>query len=163
MDRLNTPVPGTAETFAQAALAALREADQHWQASARVAEELLERFDACGAVKRAGWHKWLPIAAALVIAAGSGVTWLARHPLESRLLNHESREIAVGEFVAWPGAAALPEFESGELVRTTLPVTVLPLLGIPPADAPGDGHVLADVLYGQDGQPRAVRVVGLQP
>jgi hypothetical protein len=39
-------------------------------------------------------------------------------------------------------------------------VTVLPLLGIPPADAPGvDGYVTADVLYGQDGQPRAVRVV----
>ena len=63
------------------------------------------------------------------------------------------------QFVPWPGAASLPAFESGQLVRTELPASVLPLLGISPADAPAGGHVIADVLYGQDGLARAVRLV----
>jgi hypothetical protein len=64
-----------------------------------------------------------------------------------------------GEFIAWPGAASLPPLESGELVRTDLPVSLLPSLGV----APPAGHVTtvkADVLVGQDGLTRAVRFVG---
>ena len=49
------------------------------------------------------------------------------------------------DFVAWPGATAWPPFESGELIRVELPV---------------DGGVVeADVLVGQDGFARAVRLV----
>jgi hypothetical protein len=61
-------------------------------------------------------------------------------------------------FVPWPGAAALPAFESGEIVRTELPVTVLPLLGLQPAAAVRSRTVPADVLIGQDGLARAVRL-----
>ena len=51
----------------------------------------------------------------------------------------------VSDFVAWPGAAAWPPFESGELVRVVLPV---------------DGGVVeADVIVGQDGFARAIRLV----
>jgi len=49
------------------------------------------------------------------------------------------------EFVAWPGAAAWPPFESGELIRVDIPT-----------DA---GVVHADVLVGQDGFARAIRLV----
>jgi hypothetical protein len=49
------------------------------------------------------------------------------------------------DFVAWPGATAWPPFESGELIRVQLPV---------------DGGVVeAEVLVGQDGFARAVRLV----
>ena len=49
------------------------------------------------------------------------------------------------EFVAWPGAAAWPPFENGELIRI---------------DIPTDAGVLqADVLVDQDGFARAIRVV----
>ena len=51
----------------------------------------------------------------------------------------------VTEFVAWPGATAWPPFESGELIRVSLPVE--------------GGIVEADVLVGQDGFARAVRLV----
>lgn len=62
------------------------------------------------------------------------------------------------EFVPWPGAAALATFESGELVRLDLPASVLPSLGLlPPASQ--IGVVRADVLIGQDGFARAVRLV----
>jgi len=49
------------------------------------------------------------------------------------------------DFVAWPGAAAWPPFESGELIRVDIPTA--------------DGVVHAEVLVGQDGLARAVRWV----
>jgi hypothetical protein len=62
------------------------------------------------------------------------------------------------EFVLWPGSAALPTFESGELVRLDLPTSVLPSLGLSPP-ASQVAVVQADVLIGQDGFVRAVRLV----
>ncbi len=63
------------------------------------------------------------------------------------------------EFVAWPGARALPPFESGELIRTELPVAVLPLLGLRSDGAGRGATVTADVIVGQDRLPRAVRLL----
>jgi hypothetical protein len=63
-----------------------------------------------------------------------------------------------GEFFIVPGAAALPPMESGSLVRMDMPVSMLPSLGVTP---PG-GHatvVKADLIFGQDGLPRAVRLL----
>jgi hypothetical protein len=63
-----------------------------------------------------------------------------------------------GEFFIVPGAAALPPMESGSLVRMDMPVSMLPSLGVTP---PG-GHatvVKADLIFGQDGLPRAVRLI----
>jgi hypothetical protein len=62
-------------------------------------------------------------------------------------------------FTAIPSAAGLPEFESGEIVRLDVPVTSLPNYGVEmPADAPSSS-IQADLLVGQDGQPRAIRLV----
>ena len=63
-----------------------------------------------------------------------------------------------GAFVPWPGAAALPAFENGELVRTELPASVLPLLGIAGANQAAQATVVVDVVVGQDGYARAVRL-----
>jgi hypothetical protein len=49
------------------------------------------------------------------------------------------------EFVAWPGATAWPPFESGELIRIDIPTEV--------------GVVQAEVLVGQDGFARAIRLI----
>jgi hypothetical protein len=67
-------------------------------------------------------------------------------------------EMAPPEFVLVPGAAALPAMESGSLVRMDVPVSMLPSLGLtPPA---GSGAVVkADLIVGQDGLTRAVRLV----
>jgi hypothetical protein len=64
----------------------------------------------------------------------------------------------VGEFVIWPGAVELPPIESGQLIRVTLPVSVLPTLGLSPRRQHVNA-VRADVLIGQDGLARAVRLV----
>jgi hypothetical protein len=64
---------------------------------------------------------------------------------------------AVG-FVPLPSAAGLPPFESGEIVRLGIPVTALPNYGVD-IPAGGQASVEADLLIGQDGQARAIRLV----
>lgn len=62
------------------------------------------------------------------------------------------------DFVALPAAAGLPPFESGVIVRMELPVAALPAYGfeiVPGRKAP----IEADLLIGQDGQARAIRLV----
>jgi len=63
---------------------------------------------------------------------------------------------AVGEFVVWPGAIDLPRFESGRLLRVAMPAAVAESLGVRPV--PASGIVQTDVLVGQDGYARAVRL-----
>ena len=66
---------------------------------------------------------------------------------------------AIRRFVALPGSSALPEFESGAIVRMEVPVSSLPAYGIDISPAAGGQPIEADVLVGQDGQPRAIRLV----
>jgi hypothetical protein len=61
-------------------------------------------------------------------------------------------------FVAWPGASAWPPLESGALMRVDLPVSLLPTLGLS-APSSAAGLVAADIVVGQDGLARAVRLV----
>jgi hypothetical protein len=62
-------------------------------------------------------------------------------------------------FVDLPWTAGLPTFESGEIVRMDIPVASLPTYGIDISAGPGTGPVEADVLIGQDGFARAIRLV----
>jgi hypothetical protein len=71
----------------------------------------------------------------------------------------EVPEIPSVEFVALPGAASLPQFESGSIVRVDLPLSSLAAYGMDISTAGGKGPVKADVLVGQDGEPRAIRLV----
>jgi hypothetical protein len=70
-----------------------------------------------------------------------------------------SQVVRPSGFVALPGTAGLPQFESGTIVRIELPVASLPAYGVDISPAAGDQPVEADVLVGQDGQPRAIRLV----
>jgi len=59
--------------------------------------------------------------------------------------------------VILPGATALPRLESGRVIRIEIPEAELSSVGLwPPMHA---GAVQADVLVGQDGLARAVRLV----
>ena len=51
----------------------------------------------------------------------------------------------------------LPEDEV--VVRVSLPPAALASFGVPVSDAGRDENILADVIVGEDGTPRAVRVV----
>jgi hypothetical protein len=92
---------------------------------------------------------WWPAAALLLLS--TGLLWpLARTP---RFLPEQGDD----EFVALPTAASLPELESGRIVRVELPVSALPAYGLA-IIADTRGAIEADLLVGQDGVPRAIRL-----
>ena len=70
-----------------------------------------------------------------------------------------ARVVRPSGFVALPGSAGLPQFESGTIVRMKLQLASLPAYGIDISPAADDRPVEADVLVGQDGQPRAMRLI----
>jgi hypothetical protein len=120
---------------------------------------LLEAFDAAQQEKRApaAHAVWRPAAAAALLALAATMAWAivgrsGRSPAAPVVA-----PLTTTEFVLWPGAAELPTFESGHLMRMEVPVSALPSLGLVPP-ATHAAVVQADVLVGQDGLPRAVRL-----
>lgn len=67
--------------------------------------------------------------------------------------------VAALRFVPLPSAAGLPNLESGRVVRVEVPMGALPAYGIDVGPDDAARVVEADVLVGQDGQPRAIRFV----
>jgi hypothetical protein len=148
------------EALGQRALATLARADGDRRASVATERALMDAFAAHHASRRNEWRSWTALAASIVIVVGLAAAW---RTVRSDPGPQPVSTASQGEFVPWPGATALPAFESGQLVRTEFPASVLPLLGISQADVPAGGRVIADVLYAQDGRARAVRVVRMQP
>jgi hypothetical protein len=70
-----------------------------------------------------------------------------------------ARAVQAEGFVMLPAAAGLPDFESGEIVRMELPLASLPAYGIAIEPDAAPAPVQADLLIGQDGQARAIRLV----
>lgn len=92
------------------------------------------------------------------------VVTTAKAPLSPRATRpvqraHTARVVNPSGFVELPGTAGLPAFESGEIVRVEVPVASLPTYGIDISSGAGNGPVAADVLIGQDGLARAIRLV----
>jgi hypothetical protein len=113
-------------------------------------------------IRRQAWRT----AAGVALAAGIGVVaWtVIRTPImEDVRFSDAARppalEAEAAEFVAWPLAPPLSALERGDIVRVPVPAAMLPALGIAPVSV-GPGETLeADVIVGQDGVPRAVRIV----
>lgn len=72
------------------------------------------------------------------------------------------RQVRSFEFVTLPAAAGLPDLESGSVVRIAVPVGALPEYGFDIAQAGSKTTVDADVLVGQDGLARAIRLVSAE-
>jgi hypothetical protein len=66
---------------------------------------------------------------------------------------------SIDDFVPLPAAMGLPALESGQIVRIDVPVASLPAYGVEIVPSAGQGSVQADFLVGQDGYPRAIRLV----
>jgi predicted anti-sigma-YlaC factor YlaD len=132
------------------ALAAADGGDPPADLEARLMDAFRQRVDVEPARP---WRAVLGAAAAVLLVSASLVfAWRNFERVPNRY------SVAEAEFVPWPGAASLPSFESGALVRTELPADVLPLLGIEFESSVGSETVMADVLIGQDGLARAVRL-----
>jgi hypothetical protein len=83
----------------------------------------------------------------------------ARHAPSVRRAGPRRETVKPVGFVELPNAAGLPEFESGTIIRMELPVASLPAYGIEIPGAADERLVEADLLVGQDGLTRAIRLV----
>jgi len=121
--------------------------------------ELLAAFDQHWArpASFSGRLSWAISTASLVVVAVA-LNWMVVSSPGQAHREPAAEIVDLSGFVPWPGAAAWPPFESGALVRVNLPISELPSLGLttPPSPAP---VVQADVIVGQDGFARAVRLV----
>lgn len=108
--------------------------------------------------------RWLQVAAILVAIVGAVLGWRASAgPAKdhgAKNADGPSPKVIFAEgFVPLPIAAGLPDFESGEIVRVEIPVASLPSYGIEIVPDAKRTPVQADLLVGQDGQARAIRLV----
>ena len=120
-------------------------------------QALLAAFDAHWARPRSAPRRFTWTAAAAMAAMTVGLGWFGVYRAP-RGVPAAGAAAEVTGFVPWPGAQALPPLESGELVRIGLPVSALPALGLAPPSSAG-AVVQADIVIGQDGFARAVRLV----
>lgn len=140
------------------------------EGSPDVAERLTAAFRAHRQVgRKAGWAvRRRALAAAAAVTLVAAAAWFVGGPIGSGGRAPETAAIAPSSpsggaslegFIAVPAAAGLPAFESGQIVRIDLPVASLPAYGVEVIPDARAEEVAADVLIGQDGQPRAIRLV----
>jgi hypothetical protein len=131
-------------------LRALAATTRYASASPAVEAALLAEMARRPAPVRRTSPAWLPIAAALVLAVAGGI-WV------SEQAERRAGSIVPAGFVSLPGAASLPPFESGAIVRIALPVSALPSYGIQIGPDFESERIDVDLLVAQDGIPRAIR------
>jgi hypothetical protein len=126
-----------------------------------VREALLQEFDHRQRVKRWNWLRWVPIPAAAALA----VVALVEAPHRSAVKPVQpavgmaalSADTSDEGFVEVPYAPPLAPGEFVSVVRQELEPAALIRMGLP-TNGLGDAPVMADVVMGEDGFPRAVRV-----
>jgi hypothetical protein len=137
---------------------AIRDAAAAPQPSIAAQQQLMREFDRTYQGGWRLWRKWAFGAAAvllLLVAAVHG--WRTRHLVE-RVQLTEGSDVAMEDFVDVPYAPPLAPGEFVRVVRTELEPDALAHMGID-VDG-GDGkEVPADVLMGEDGFPRGVRIL----
>ena len=121
-------------------------------------QALLAAFDSHWARPQAKVQGFVWRSAAALAVVSVGLNWLVVVHTPRVDPSTVNPDAGLTGFVSWPGAESYPPFESGSLVRVELPVSSLPALGL---DAPtaGASVVKAEIVVGQDGLARAVRLV----
>ena len=121
---------------------------------------LLEAFDAHWAhprKRRTSWS-WVPATtAAALVTVVAGLNWLVFTNATPGEPIPDQPPVDMTGFVPLPGAAAWPRLESGSLVRMDVPVSALSVLGLRAQS--NTGLVKAEVVIGQDGVARAIRLI----
>ncbi len=137
-------------------------ADGPREAPGRIEERLKWEF------RRQNRHRklvtWVP---ALSVAAAAGIAlllWIrteAPKPAPATVAVHAVAPAVEEEndgFYPLPEAEALPAVETAMVVRVQLPVSSLQLMGVPLDEERADTSVQAEILLGQDGLARGVRL-----
>jgi hypothetical protein len=141
-------------------------ADGPREAPGHIEEQLRAKFRRRN--RRRNLVTWVPtfsVAAAAVIAF---VLWIhseAPKPtsvpaaVAAHAVAPAADEESDASFYPLPEAEALPAVENAMVVRVQLPVSSLQLMGVPVSEERADASVQADLLLGQDGLARGVRLV----
>ena len=135
--------------FEEVAREALRSAPSSVEA------RVIAGFRAQRARRRFIRASWASAAAGLLLA----IAWFfARHAAPA-LHAQATQAAAENGFVALPYAQSDVPLEEAVVVRVKLNASQLEVMGVPGAWTNADGNMSADVLVGQDGVARAVRLV----
>jgi hypothetical protein len=114
--------------------------------------------------KLATWTSFAGVAAAAVLAL---VLWVTERPkhvavpvaqVERAAAAVAAEDDSDASFYPLPEAEALPAVENAMVVRVQLPVSSLRLMGVPVSEERADASVQAELLLGQDGLARGVRI-----
>lgn len=130
---------------------------------------LLAEFDRAHR-RRKGWPRMVgPVAAIAAVAASiaavlifkPGTVLKSPDPLPAA--SSASADIRESDqpFVPIPYVAPLAPYERAEIVRMELPVSALIAAGLPMRTADQGARAEADVVVGQDGRARAVRLISI--
>lgn len=142
----------------QTALSRLAEALPH-----NVSHSAEKRMLAAFRARRAGSRRMWTYAVAAAACFSFAVTWFVTHPsrepLQSPSAVIDSYERVPAGFVPLPYAESDVPLEEAVIVRVELQRSQLGRLGIPVSTLAINEKVSADLLVGQDGVTRAVRLV----
>lgn len=133
------------------------------EAPAQVEERLVQEFRRVN--RRQNLITWVPVLSAAAVLVMALLLWMHRDqtkplvtapaPVAAPVMDEE----ADASFYPLPEAEALPALENALVIRVQLPVSSLQLMGVPISNERADASVDADLLLGQDGLARAVRLV----
>jgi hypothetical protein len=118
---------------------------------------VLAEFDRLKRRKRG--LRW--IAATGAIAASVAVVWLVDRPARQPVAPPSVEAEAEQPFVPIPYVLPPGPYERVEVVRMRLPVSALIAAGFRMQTADLGAEAEADVIVGQDGRPRAVRLISI--
>jgi|SRR5581483_7179759 len=96
---------------------------------------------------------WMPLGGAAVAAIAVGL-WFNHTPKGSTIPIEDED----ASFYPLAEAEALPVLENAMVVRVQLPVSSLRMMGVPVSEEDSDRSVQAELLLGQDGLARGVRL-----
>lgn len=130
-------------------------ADGPREAPAHIEERLKTEFQRRN--RRRKLRTWV---ASFSVATAAGIALLmAMHVAPVQPAASAVEEDADAAFYPLPEAEGLPEVETAMVVRVELPVSSLQLMGVPVGEERKDSSVEADLLLGEDGLARGVRLV----
>ena len=86
---------------------------------------------------------------------------VAAHPISKRKPRLKTPQPSAPEFIRIPYSAPLEANERAEVVRVELPVAALTATGLHIASADTGARAQADLIVGEDGMARAVRLISI--
>ena len=148
---------------------------------------LLMEFDATHRSRKQPLRRWIPLAIAAALAGAVAIGWFAREkPVQQTVKSAHSTGVVgtlrvslplvlsparrrakqrarnrVAPFVQIPYTLPLDPYERSTVMRMEMPVAALIAAGVPVTAVNAGGRARADVLVGEDGRARAVRVISI--